>query len=308
MPALLNSGAETIRPYIDGGPIADLVDVREAAVTLADLEAVQATVLQTVRNLRVRADAEIDVIHNHVKLSVVDRGHLDAALAAAGSRLPDRVAVIEVEELLTPTADIYAGYYLNLLNGVAECTAGYSVKNSVNWTGVSAAGHCSDSMETSTGIALSLIDEWYFTGLPYDVQWHGTPNLTDRPWAKDQSTDATTPGYREIWGTIGRNSQAVGDFVCKYGRATGKDCGNITSRTVVGVGPNGTQLDNTFIRVDGGSNDIAQYTDSGGPCYDGNYAIGIMHAQIGDDAVYMAINYVQEQGLRIRTVCNDQQC
>ena len=301
-------GTETIRPYTTGGPLEGIVEVRQAAVTLADLKVEQMTALQIVRNIRMHADTEVDVIHNRVKLGVLDRNQLDAALANSGIRLPERDVVAQVEELLTAAANVYGGYVLNYRDGSLACTAGYSVKNSSGTTGISTAGHCGDTLQTSSGQDIYFVDEWYFAGLPYDVQWHTTPNLTDRPWVKDDSQDTYSPNYREVWGWIGYSAQAIGDWVCKYGRTTGYDCGTITSKTVVGAGPGGSDLDNTFIRVDGGATDIAQPGDSGGPWYDGNYAIGMMHAQIADDAVYMAINYVQQQGLTIRTICGDQQC
>lgn len=100
----------------------------------------------------------------------------------------------------------------------------------------------------------------------------------------------------------------MGDFVCKWGRITRYDCGNIVSRTGIGQGPGTSSLDYTFIIVDDGSNDLAEGGDSGGPWYEGNYAVGIMHGENGTNAFYMAIDYVEAKGLTVRTICNDQQC
>jgi len=202
-------GTETIRSYITGEPLEDIVEVRLAAVTLADLKAEQMSAMQTVRHLGIHADSEIDVIQNRVKLGVLDRRQLDSALANSGASLSERVVVSQVDELIKTAANVYGGYVLNLRDGSPDCTAGYSVKNSAGTTGISTAAHCGDVLQTSSGQDIYFVDEWYFAGLPYDVQWHTTPNLTDQPWVKDNSQDTTSPNYREVWGWIGYSAQAL---------------------------------------------------------------------------------------------------
>lgn len=98
-----HDGEETIRPYIEGEPWADVVEVRNGAgATLAELEAAQAEAGRIVRDLGIRADSGINVQENRVELYVTERARLDAALREAGLRLPDHVAVIEVEGLSEP--------------------------------------------------------------------------------------------------------------------------------------------------------------------------------------------------------------
>lgn len=103
-------GEEKIRPYIEGEPWADIVEVRNGAdATLTELEAAQAEAGRIVRELDTRADSGINVQENRVELYVTDRTRLDAALREAGLRLPDHVAVIEVERLAEPATGVAPG-------------------------------------------------------------------------------------------------------------------------------------------------------------------------------------------------------
>lgn len=96
-------GEETIRPYIEGEPWASIVEVRNGAgATLKEIEAAQAQAGRLVRELDIRADSGINVQENQVELYVTDKARLDAALREADLRLPDHVAVIEVERLAEP--------------------------------------------------------------------------------------------------------------------------------------------------------------------------------------------------------------
>lgn len=137
--------------------------------------------MRIVRSIGVRADPYADVIRNEVRLHVLDRAELNAALEASGVRLPARVAVVEAEELMTPAANIYAGYYLDEIGGSRICTAGFTVKSAHGNTGVTTAGHCPNNVETSSGVDLDFINEWFVAGQPYDFQWHLTPGLLDQP-------------------------------------------------------------------------------------------------------------------------------
>lgn len=95
-------GEEAIRPYLEGEPFADIVEVRQADATLEELDNIQERTGRIVSDLGIRADADILIQENRVEVYVTDRARLDAALTEAGSRLPNHVAVIEVEQLSAP--------------------------------------------------------------------------------------------------------------------------------------------------------------------------------------------------------------
>jgi len=99
-------GEETIRQYIENVPFADIVEVRTASVTLAELEAAQAAALVAVGDLGIPVESGLNVFENRVELYVTDRARFYAALREANIQLPDHAVVITVDELSTPEADI----------------------------------------------------------------------------------------------------------------------------------------------------------------------------------------------------------
>jgi len=137
----------------------------------------------------------------------------------------------------------------------------------------------------------------------YDVGWHTAPGLT----ITNQIKTNTAGDLRRITGTKPRATQAIGDFVCKYGVITGYTCGHISSKNV--LGNVGFPFYFTFIRVDNtaGYTNLSSGGDSGSPWFLTNTAYGIHHGapQAPDDendAIYMAINYVD--GLGVSVVLN----
>jgi len=138
-------GEETIKPYLkQHTELANIVEVRTANVSLADLRRAQANVSYSARALDIPANSDINVYNNSVELYVVkaDRSRFDNALQRREIRLPDNVRVITVEALAEDTADIYGGLSLS------TCTSGFSVKK--GWwpfitKGITTAGHCSNT-------------------------------------------------------------------------------------------------------------------------------------------------------------------
>ena len=278
-------GRETIRRYLVP-ELEALVDVRGARVPLARLVAEVEASGSITRNVGVYADADVNLAENRAEVYVRSREALDAALRRRGARLPADVAVQEVNELAVLEADIYAGLALT------TCTSGYSVRHNDGRTGITTAAHCGNSQSRS-GTSLPFQAARY--GDSYDVQWHTTPGFTDRPWARDGLSDSTTPGYRIITSTTSRANQPVGGTVCKYGKTTGRTCGGIQSKTYnPGLVPSS---DATWIRVHQDGVNLSEGGDSGGPWYFGGSAYGIHHCGIGNDACYMAVNYIGSAGL-----------
>lgn len=292
-------GARTIGPYVEGGPLEGLVEVLPADATLAELEAAQDRAVRIVRFLGVRAETGVDVFHNRAYLNVTDRARFVAALRRANVRLPEQVGVVEVNKLLKPSANIYAGLNLHVPNGI-DCTSGFSVRNTASGkTGITTAGHCAD--ESNNRIYRSGVLLPHVIGSqrgPYDMQWHTTPGFRDRPWARDFSNDST-PGYRRITGARGRLDQAWNSWVCHFGqggRVAELRCGRIKDRSYGNLaGP--TNPTNTYVLVVNNNADIDDRGDSGGPWYDGRIALGIHVA--GDrlhKGAYMSITYFNDSG------------
>ncbi len=137
---------EIIKPYLERYPeLANIIEVRTANVSLANLQRDQADASSSVSTSGIPANSDINVYNNTVELYLVkaDRGRFDNALQRREIRLPDKVRVITVEALAEDIADIYSGLPLS------TCTSGFSVQK--GWwpfitKGITTAGHCQDTL------------------------------------------------------------------------------------------------------------------------------------------------------------------
>jgi hypothetical protein len=84
----------------------------------------------------------------------------------------------------------------------------------------------------------------------------------------------------------------VGSSVCKYGHTTGYTCGTIDTTSLCNNGSC------TYVRVSGGSVNLSEGGDSGGPWFFGNTAYGTHCIGMGNDAGYMPVDYIN-QGLGV---------
>lgn len=252
------------------------------------LLAQQGTAAQTVNSVGVNADLGIKVSDSTVEVYVLDADELEDALADAGVTLPSRAVVVEVESLTTPLH----GYEIHGGEHLSTCTSGFSVENSDGDEGISSAGHCSDHQKREpTFLTPAPGGKWY--GGSYDVRWYtADPAFTMRNLVYDGTN------HRYIYSGQHRNNQSVGQYVCKYGKITGKTCGNILTKNF----KPGLTFSNTWIKVDsGGDADFVAKGDSGSPWFSGNVAYGITHGVHNGDAIYMAINYIEDVGLSLIT-------
>lgn len=90
------NGEKTIQPYIENGPLADIVEIRVATVPLVELEAIQEATWVAVRELNIPVASGVNVFENRVELYVVERQQLDAAIRIANIHLSDRVGIVTV--------------------------------------------------------------------------------------------------------------------------------------------------------------------------------------------------------------------
>jgi len=282
-------GEKTIRSYVENGSLADIVEIRTASISLAELEAVQTAVLLDVRNLNVPIESGINVFQNRVELYVTERSRLNVALKEAKIQLPNHIEVIVVDELSTDEAYIYAGLTIN-------CTTGFSVKHYNGTKGILTAAHC-NNVQSYNGTTLP--SQGAVEGGSYDFPWHTAPGFTVINWAFDGQPGGTTPYYRIITATEHRDNQVLNSFVCKYGMASAYTCGFIIDKNYKPT-TSGSWLA-TFIRIHRDGVDLSSAGDSGAPWFLGNTAYGVHESGIGDDSVYMAVNYVSYLGLTILT-------
>lgn len=131
--AFTRDGQETIEPYVRDTPLAELIEVRTAEVSLAELQAIQREVTPMVIGLGFSFILGINVQENRVELDITDQAVWEAALQQAGLQLPEHVEVIvtyvplgdDRPFELTPVPDIFlpqlrvrsAAFMLSLLQG-----------------------------------------------------------------------------------------------------------------------------------------------------------------------------------------------
>jgi len=270
-------GENTIEPYLKGKPYADIVELREAEVTLAELHDIRAATLLTIENVDIPRDHSINVQKNRVELYVLDRTAFSDALQDADVLLPNHVEIIQVDGLSRETAQIIAGLAVGL------CTTGFSTI----WhggLGISTAAHCAND-QTYGGNNLPFMAS--AEGGNYDVQWHLAPAF----WIRNIAWDGTYQRYINSYTPY--DDQDLGEWVCGYGNTTEDGCGEITSKTRNG----------NYIVVHSDTEDLAEPGDSGGPWFQYNSAFGLMAGDIepGNDGYYMTVDKMDILDLDVYT-------
>lgn len=282
-----SNGNETIQRYgqhVANGPLAGMVELRSADVTLAELRQAQSDAMGAISGQDIPVESDIDVKTARVNIYVAERSRLDDAIQKGNLSLPEKADLVTVSSMGRLEADIYGGLALS------ECTSGFGVKNAVGTRGITTAAHCDNAL-TYDGEDLEFQDEQ--RRYRYDIQWSTAPDFTVTNKVQSNSNGGT----RRITGTVNRSAQSVGDYVCKYGKATDYTCGYIDSTDYKPDPDNIPSPSPSFIRVDNTADDdnLSSGGDSGGPWFLGNDAYG---SHIGspagdsDDAFYMAVNYI----------------
>ena len=113
--AFTRDGQKTLAPYIAGTSLAEIVEVRSAAITYKDLQALQTQVSRLLEPLDIPISSGINIQENLVELYVTDLAALKAAMQAHDIQLPPYVNIITLYEPLgddlpfavTPDDSIY---------------------------------------------------------------------------------------------------------------------------------------------------------------------------------------------------------
>lgn len=269
------NGEQALRSAGMDPALARVVRTERAAVPLLPLRRRTEVAYERVRAAGIEATAVMNVRENRPEVHV-----LAGSEAAARAVLGAGVAVVVVSQLPRREVQIYGGL------PVSACTSGYSVQNASGTTGVTTAGHCNNS-QSYAGYALTFLGEaWYGS---YDIQWHTRAGDTFDPIIKVAS------GTRTVTGTKSVSQQVAGEWVCKQGATTGYTCGTLNSTTYCFSGAC------TWVYVTGGSVNLSEGGDSGGPWFSGNTAYGTHVFGGGNDSGYMPIDYLSQIGVTVRT-------
>lgn len=277
-------------------PVKEYLTIANASVSLSQLRSTQKKVQAILFASDIPFEAGINIVENSVDVYSTSVLAIHKTLLKADVTIPSYVRLIQVDQLSQLASDIYAGLDLD------TCTSGFSVLHddqSEGILGISTAGHCGCSDDhycSCQNSPCSNTDPIYYNGtlLPlqgvefhnsYDVEWHTTPGYT----ARNLFFDGTYNVY--VYGIRTRAEQYVGEYVCKYGIATGAGCGTISDLYYYW-----SDQDGYFVRIHNDSTSLADLGDSGGPWYQGNIAYGITSARIpnnnsgNNDALYMPVD------------------
>lgn len=98
--AFTHNGEETLQRYVENTPLADLIDVRTAGATLAELKAGQQETHRLLADVELSAASGINLQENRVEIYVTDRSLFDATLQETNVQLPRDVEIITIYEPL----------------------------------------------------------------------------------------------------------------------------------------------------------------------------------------------------------------
>ena len=140
-------------------------------------------------------------------------------------------------------------------------TAGFSIwKGTWGMRGISSAAHGPEMTYYFKYIPITRREYAYGAGV--DVAWYSVPST---PYVVTNQIDIGRWGLRDIWGDKWRWAQQNGEYICKYGRATGPNCGLIISNTYTEPGK---PIECVLTQIP------ADFGDSGGPNWSGYTAYG----------------------------------
>lgn len=258
--------------------IAPHVVIQDVVHSAADLDQAAREILTALRIGEVKADVEIDIPNNLVRVTAPS-----ASFPALASVAKAANPLVKVElaqgNLIQPLAPIYGGISLG------NCTSGFSLISPAGARVVSTAGHCHIGTQFYQGLQLPWID--YRLRGSWDIGWLSPRTFTPTNQIWNGSA------YWSITSIRAAANQLIGDLVCKQGRVTGAQCGTIRAKNlapnyVVNANPD-------FIAV--GSATMQGHTgDSGGPVWNGPVALGMISGSraVGSEVqvVYMSAEKV----------------
>ena len=99
-----SGGEETMARYLKNSRLANIVEIRNADVSLENLKATQREAMRIAEATGMRVESGTMVQENRVELYVTDSKRFWAALRDRHLRLPHNVSVTEVEHLSEPAS------------------------------------------------------------------------------------------------------------------------------------------------------------------------------------------------------------
>lgn len=286
------NGAATLARYTK-----DPLFVPDAAVvSFKEMADAQKTVYDLLKTAGIESSSRVDVVRGAVDFYVADPAAVQLLQSTGALKLPAFVSLHRALSMdSTMEATVEGG---RPLSG-GRCTSGFTVYSTSAPSSryLTTAGHCTTPL-TYNGVTLPRVGVKYQAGTSYDYAWHSTPGFSTLTNVIYDGL-GTSQRINYVWPYA---NMAVGDWICKWGSATGYTCGNIVSKTYNAFGHAG------FVQVHDPDNfNLSDGGDSGAPWYYDAYdeAWG-SHSDSADavnpnDAIFMPISYISASGLAVLT-------
>lgn len=197
-------------------------------------------------------------------------------LARVVERQPETARLLSTDtlriEVAAPGTELGVGEHTYgggeaLDDGFRECTTAFTVNLAGGGTGVLTAAHCNgiNQYRQNDGLTYSMpwLDE--HVGTYGDMEIHSSTHIEPDDYYADFNM------LRDVSGISPITAYNVGDWICKFGRTTGRDCSSEIYSLWICYYPDHRQACN-LVAVD---EHITAGGDSGGPWYWGNTAWGI---------------------------------
>ncbi|PJJ97622.1 hypothetical protein CO641_11835 [Lysobacteraceae bacterium NML91-0213] len=275
------------------------VEAVDVPRSLVELQAAADSVASSVQAIGARFEIDIEPDTGTITVYTEDDAAARKALGEAALRKLSFLKVVKVAERAEPTATFIGG---QRVVGSRECTSGFTVYRTSNPSqrGVVTAGHCGTTSVRVNNVLFSQPVSRMYSG-DYDQMWFTASGHT---WTNTIYTGQSTPATISIQATY---DPVVGTLLCKYGRASGQTCGEITSTNAGVTNPeNGTVGYYYRVRNLTPNQPMTINGDSGGPVFgSAGVAFGIVHGrgsgQFVNDMYFMPAHRFSAIGASVLT-------
>jgi hypothetical protein len=265
-----------------------------AAVPLSELVETQSTVHGLLKGLGIESASRVDIPTGQVQFFVLDPPAVQQLITAGTLNVPSYVTFGKAADL-SPQREAKVEGGRPLSGGL--CTSGFTIyQTGTTNRYLTTAGHCQNTL-TYNGVTLPFQNEKYLANQKYDYQWHSRGTF-------EQLTNVIYEGFETLLPIAGMwpyEYMEVGDWICKWGSATGWTCGGIISLTYNALGAPG------FVEVHHPDNfNLSSAGDSGAPWYEAYWqeAWG-SHSDSSNinpnDAFFMPMSYISVTGHAVLT-------
>lgn len=267
------------------------ISIKQVSMSKKDRTELVDGIMNNLKTLKMAATISINERTDEVRILTKDPDAVKAAIAAGTLKVPSGVIVEESEGIILTDINWAGGSYINGQSGntLEGCTAGFTVVDydlttpQYPFYGFVSAGHCiianmkvdaypNTTYPTSSAVSASLTSPF---GILNDAAFFQFSNQsTNHPrsgfWDGSQYTDLT-----------GITEDYHGEFLCKYGRTSGKTCGFVEDVKT-------TDAYGTFSKVLATPAYPKQSVegDSGGPVFITSSAAGIVHGRSANYDLY----------------------